>query len=100
MVLFQIIIMYKKITGLFASTPYNKTGTPFTIACIGKTPRTIASSDSFKISTYDFNMNVIESRTTGITIKMNSTPEIYNFTISPESYIINANTTYLFIIES
>ena len=45
-------------------------------------------------------MNVIESRTTGITIKMNLTPEIYNFTISPESYMIGVNTTYLFIIES
>ena len=45
-------------------------------------------------------MNVIESRTTGITVKMNSTREISSITISSASYVNGANTTYLFIIYS
>ena len=39
-------------------------------------------------------MNVIESRTTGITVKMNSTPEISSITISSDSYVNGANATY------
>lgn len=88
-----------KVSSGFTSSAQTTTSTALNVAVSGiLNPRSMKTTGTFQIKTYDSSGNVIDYKTEGLTVTMTDTKSISYGYAYPNSYTVGIKTTYMIVL--